>query len=65
MSLVRLGRSFMLVTLPFRLTNFGRIGCVFASSGMPIRSVFFAEFQRDPAKNAKILADRALRLEIK
>ena len=26
---------------------------------------FFAEFQRDPAKHAKILADRALRREIK
>ena len=65
MSLVRLGRSFMLVTLPFRLTNFGRIGCAFTSSGTPIRSIFFAEFQRDPAKHAKILADRALRREIK
>ena len=65
MSLVRLGRSFMLLTLLFRLTNFGRIGCAFTSSGMPIRSIFFAEFQRDPAKHAKILADRALRREIK
>ena len=26
---------------------------------------FFAEFQRDPEKHAKILADRALRSEIK
>ena len=26
---------------------------------------FFAEFQRDPEKHAKILADRALRREIK
>ena len=26
---------------------------------------FFAEFQRDPAKHAKILADRELRREIK
>ena len=26
---------------------------------------FFAEFQRDPEKHAKILADRALRCEIK
>ena len=65
MSLVRLGRSFMLVTLPFHLTNFGRIGCAFTSSGTPIRSIFFAEFQRDPAKHAKILADRALHHEIK
>ena len=26
---------------------------------------FFAEFQRDPEKHAKILADRVLRCEIK
>ena len=32
---------------------------------MPIRSVFFAEFQRNPEKHAKILANRALRREIK
>jgi len=65
MSLVRPGRSSMLVTLQFHLKNFGQIGCVFTSLGTPIRSGFFAEFQRDPEKHAKILADRALRREIK
>ena len=44
MSLVRLRRSFMLVTLPFRLTNFGRIGYAFTSSGTPIQSVFLPSF---------------------
>ena len=38
---------------------------MFTTFGTPIRSVFFAEFQRDPEKQAKILADRALRREIK
>ena len=65
MSLVCLGRSSIFVTLRFHLKNFGQIRCAFTSFGMPIRSVFFAEFQRDPEKHAKILADRALRHEIK
>jgi len=33
--------------------------------GTPIRSIFFAEFQRDPEKHAKILSERRLRHEIK
>jgi len=65
MSLVRPGRSSIFVTLRFHLKNFGQIGCAFTSFGTPIRSVFFAEFQRDPEKHAKILADRAHRREIK
>jgi len=65
MSLVRLGRSFMPIIPGFHLRNFGRIGCVFANFGTPIRSIFFAKFQHDPEKHVKILADRALRREIK
>ena len=65
MLLVRPVRSSIFVTLQFHLKNFGQIGCVFTSLGTPIRSGFFAEFQRDPEKHTKILADRALRREIK
>ena len=65
MLLVCPGRSSIFVTLWFHLKNFGQIGCVFTSFGMPIRSVFFAKFQPDPEKHAKILADRALCREIK
>ena len=38
---------------------------MFTSFRTPIRSIFFVEFQRDPEKHVKILADRALRREIK
>jgi len=38
---------------------------VYTSFGTPIRSVFFAEFQPDPEKHAKILAEHTLRREIK
>ena len=65
MSLVRPRRSSIFVTLRFHLKISGRIGCVFTTFGTPMRSVFFAEFQRDPKKHAKILADRMLRREIK
>ena len=65
MSLVRPGRSSIFVTLRFHLKNFGQIGCAFTSFGTPIRNIFFIEFQRDPEKQAKILADHVLRHEIK
>jgi hypothetical protein len=38
---------------------------VFTTFGTPIRSICFAEFQHDPEKHAKILADRMLHCEIK
>ena len=63
--LVRPGRSSILVTLHFHSKNFGQIGCAFTSFETPIRSVFFAEFQRDPEKHTKILADCVLHREIK
>ena len=65
MLLVHLGRSFIPVNPGFHLKTFGPIENEFTSVGMPIRSIFFAEFQCDPEKHAKILADRALRREIK
>jgi len=65
MLLVRPGRSSIFVTLWFHLKNFGQIGSAFTIFGTLIRSIFFAEFQRDPEKHAKILADHALRREIK
>ena len=65
MSLVRPGQSSIFVTLRFHLKISGRIGCVFTTFGTLMRSIFFAEFQRDPEKHAKILADRALHCKIK
>ena len=65
MSLVRPGRSSIFVILRFRLKHFGRIGRACMTYGTPRRSIFFADFQRDPAKHAKILANRRLRREIK
>ena len=65
MSLVRPGRSSIFVILRFRLKNFGRIGRVCTTFGMPRRSIFFAKFQHDPVKHVKILANRRLRRETK
>ena len=65
MLLVRPGRSSIFVTLWFHFRNFGEIGSAFTIFRTLIRSIVFAEFQRDPEKHAKILADRALRREIK
>ena len=65
MLLVRLGRSFIFVILRFRSKHSGRIGRVCMIAGTNRRSVFFANFQRDPAKHARILANRRLRREIK
>ena len=65
MSLVRPGRSSIFVILRFRLKNFGRIGRVCTTFGMPRRSIFFAKFQHDPAKHVKILANRRLHRETK
>ena len=62
---VHFGRRTTPIDHGFLSKTFGLIGRVFISTGMPIRSVFFAEFQRNPEKHAKILANRALRREIK
>ena len=64
MLLVRLGRSSIFVILRFRLKHFGRIGRVCMINGTNRQSVF-ADFQRDPVKHARILANRRLRREIK
>ena len=65
MLLVRLGRSSMAVNPGSRLKIFGQIENIFTSTAMLIQSASFFEFQRDTEKHAKILANRALRREIK
>ena len=65
MLLVLLGRKFMPVDRGFHLKTSSLMGSEFTSVETPILSVFFAEFQRDPEKHTKILADCVLRREIK
>ena len=65
MSLVCLGRSFMLVTLSISFDEFWADRVRVYKLRTTNTKHFFAEFQRDPAKHAKILADRVLRREIK
>jgi len=65
MSLVRLGRSFMLVTLSISFDEFWADRVRVYKLRTTNTKHFFAEFQRDPAKHAKILADRTLHREIK
>ena len=65
MSLVRLGRSFMLVTLSISFDEFWADRVRVYKLRTTNTKHFFAEFQRDPAKHAKILADHALHCKIK
>jgi len=64
MSLVRPGRSSIFVILRFRLKHFGRIRRLYDLQNAATKH-FFADFQRDPVKHARTLANCRLRREIK